>query len=59
MESLCYWQMNQTFAKLLRSPLNQSAQDLLMKAPAIIDEERLKELHIGVKNAIKKVEQPA
>lgn len=45
--------------EVIAFPLNQSAQDLLMKAPAIIDEERLKELHIGVKMPLKKVEQPA
>lgn len=35
--------------EVISFPLNQQAQDLLMKAPAEIDTERLKELHLEVK----------
>ena len=31
-------------------PMNQNAQDLMMKAPSDVSEEQLKELHIGIKN---------
>jgi aspartyl-tRNA synthetase len=31
-------------------PMNQNAQDLMMKAPSDVSEEQLKELNIGIKN---------
>ena len=31
-------------------PMNQNAQDLMMKAPSYVSEEQLKELNIGIKN---------
>ena len=31
-------------------PMNQNAQDLMMKAPSDVDEEQLKELGITIKN---------
>jgi aspartyl-tRNA synthetase len=49
--------------EVITFPLNQQAQDLLMKAPAPIEDARLKELHLQVnlqkpkEVVMKKVEQ--
>lgn len=45
--------------EVIAFPMNQQAQDLLMKAPSQVEPERLKELFIEVKLPPKKVEKPA
>lgn len=45
--------------EVIAFPMNQQAQDLLMKAPSLVPPERLKELFIEVKLPPKKVETPS
>jgi len=45
--------------EVIAFPMNQQAQDLLMKAPSYVAPERLKELFIEVKLPPKKVENPS
>jgi len=45
--------------EVIAFPMNQQAQDLLMKAPSAVPLERLKELFIEVKLPPKKVENPS
>jgi aspartyl-tRNA synthetase len=45
--------------EVIAFPMNQQAQDLLMKAPSPVPPERLKELFIEVKLPPKKVENPS
>jgi len=45
--------------EVIAFPMNQQAQDLLMKAPSLVPPERLKELFIEVKLPPKKVEIPS
>ena len=45
--------------EVIAFPMNQQAQDLLMKAPSPVAPERLKELFIEVKLPLKKVENPS
>jgi aspartyl-tRNA synthetase len=42
--------------EVIAFPMNQQAQDLLMKAPSLVPPERLKELYIEVKLPPKKME---
>jgi aspartyl-tRNA synthetase len=41
--------------EIIAFPLNQSAEDLMMQAPNVVDEARLKELHIRLALPVKKV----
>ncbi|MFA6279645.1 MAG: aspartate--tRNA ligase [Bdellovibrionales bacterium] len=41
--------------EIIAFPLNQQAQDLMMQAPNVIDEDRLRELHIRLSLPVKKV----
>ena len=45
--------------EVIAFPMNQQAQDLLMKAPSHVAPERLKELYIEVKLPPKKAENPS
>jgi len=45
--------------EVIAFPMNQQAQDLLMKAPSYVAPERLKDLFIEVKLPPKKVENPS
>ncbi len=41
--------------EVIAFPLNQQAQDLMMQAPNVVDEDRLRELHIRLSLPVKKV----
>ncbi|HAX91806.1 MAG TPA: aspartate--tRNA ligase [Rhodospirillaceae bacterium] len=43
--------------EVIAFPLNQQAQDLMMQAPNVVDEDRLRELHIRLSLPVKKVGQ--